>query len=103
MTSPSRYFVLGPMVGTPYTRYAVLHGESTVYEVLISRPAGVEVDRPAHLRWRHLDLAQHLAEVRVWTPPKWNERGPLNPERHNGEQVRTPVWRRAGRRVAPSA
>jgi len=95
-----RYFVLGPLLGTRHTRYAVLSGESTVHEVLISRPDGREVDRPAHLRWRHMNLAEHLAQARVWTPPAWNERGALNPERHNGEQPRRPVWKLAGRRVA---
>ena len=95
-----RYFILGTLHGTPHTRYAVLHGEHTVWEVVISRPDGEEVERPAHLRWRHLDLAGHLAGVKVWTPPAWNERGPLNPERHNGEQPRRPVWKRAGKRVA---
>jgi len=96
------YFTLGPLPGTPHKRFAVLHGDHTVWEVLISRPPGVEVERPSHLRWRHMDMAEHLARVQVWTPPAWNARGPLNPMR-NGEQPRRPVWKRAGKRVNGSA
>lgn len=92
-----RYFTLGPMHGTPYTRYAVLAGEHTVTALQISRPAGVEVPKPAHIIWK---VADREASARQWTPPAWNERGPLNPQRHNGEQPRRPTWRRAGRTVA---
>ena len=77
-------------------RFAILHGEHTVWSVQISRPDGVEVERPASLRWHH---ATGAADVKVWNLPAWNERGPLNPERHNGEQART-TWRRAGRKAA---
>ena len=91
------YFILGPLAGTPHTRYAVLHGEHTVWEVLISRPDGAEIDRPAHLRWRHLDLAGHLAQIQV-RRYRINET-PVNPA-HNGEQPRRPTWRRAGRTAA---
>ena len=98
MTSRSdHYFILGPLPGTTMTRYAVLRGDHTVWQVQVSRPEGVEVPQPATLRWRH---APAVADVKVWQVPAWNERGPLTPERHNGQQPRT-TWRRAGRTGAP--
>jgi len=74
---------MGPLPGTTMTRYAVLHGEHTVWQVQVSRPDGVEVPQPTNLRWRH---APAVADVKVWTVPAWNARGPLTPERHNGER-----------------
>ncbi len=90
----AHYFILGPVPGTMHTRYAVLAGDHTVTSIQISRPDGVEVERPAGIRWRIVD---RKASARNWEPPPWNERGPLNPQRHNGEQPRRPVWKRAGR------
>lgn len=86
--SAERYFILGLVPGTPHTRYAVLHGEHTVWSVQVSRPDGVEVERPASLRWR----IAAASEVRIKT---WriNEQ----PVAHNGEQPRRTTWRRAGR------
>lgn len=90
-----RYFVLGPVLGTPYTRYAVLHGEQTVWTVQVSRPDGREVPRPDHLRWRH-----GTADVAVRTKVDYQQFAIGN---HNGEQPRRATWSRAGRRAAAEA
>jgi hypothetical protein len=47
--SGARYFVVGRLRGSPHTRYAVLHGSEA--EVQISRPEGVEVPAPDHVRF----------------------------------------------------
>ena len=87
------YFILCPVPGTMHTRYATLTGDHTVTAVSISRPDGVEVDRPTHIRWRIPAPAE--VQVKSW---RINE----TPVSHNGEQPRKPTWRRAGRRAAPT-
>jgi hypothetical protein len=87
-----RYFALG-QVGQ-YTRYAILSGDHTVIGTQISRPDGVEVDRPAVLRWRNATAPE--VTVKTW---RINEQ----PASHNGEQPRRPTWRRAGRTANPNA
>jgi hypothetical protein len=82
------YFVLGPVPHTPYTRYAVLAGANTVTDVLVSRPDGVEVERPAVLRWRHVEAN----EVQI-------KRYRINETPQAGEQPRRTTWKRAGRRA----
>lgn len=73
-------------------RYAILHGEHTVWEVQISRPDGVEVDRPVSLRWH-----KRSADVKVPKMPAWNDRGLLTPDRKNAVEAAKVRWRRAGR------
>jgi len=87
----ARFFVLGPVAGSVHTRYAVLHGDHTVWSVQVSRPDGVEVDRPAVLRWRQAAAPEvQIKRFRI------NE----TPMAKSGEQARKPVWSRAGRRAA---
>jgi hypothetical protein len=45
----AHYFQLGPVRGSPHTRYAVLNGH-TVVEILVSRPDGIEIERPTEYR-----------------------------------------------------
>lgn len=85
-----RFFILGQVDG--YARYAVLHGDHTVWSTQISRPDGVEVPRPEHLRWR-----QSSSDVAVRTKVDYQQFAIGN---HNGEQPRRATWRRAGRTVA---
>ena len=91
----ARYFVLGPVAGTPFTRYAVLHGDNTVWDTQVSRPDGLEVERPAVLRWRH-----KAAESAVRTKVDYQQ---FVINAHNGEQPRRATWSRAGRRAAEVA
>ena len=90
----NRYFTLGPLPGTLLSRYAVLAGDHTVTDVLVSRPDGVEVERPTHIRWKRPAVQE--VRIKSW---RINET-PVNPA-HNGEQPRRPVWSRAGKRAAP--
>lgn len=86
----ARYFSLGPLPGTTLTRWAVLHGDQTVWSVQVSRPDGIEVERPAVLRWR-----RQSSESNVKTKVDYQQF-----HMSNGEQPRKPVWSRAGRRAA---
>ncbi len=56
-----RYFALGPLAGTPHVRWAVLGsalgGVHRVIGVQVSRPEGVEVERPARLAWPSAPVA----------------------------------------------
>ena len=93
----SRYFLLGPIAGTPLSRYALLADDGrTVESVQASRPDGTEIERPAHVRWRR---APRPIDVEVTDLQPWNNRGPLtvNTERHNGEQPRRAGVKRGGR------
>ena len=47
--SEARYFTLGPVAGSPFTRYAILE-RGRVVQITVSRPDGLEVDRPADVR-----------------------------------------------------
>ena len=87
-----RYFTLGPLHGTLHTRYAVLGGVgSTVIDVVVSRPDGTEVERPAHIRWKRPSVQE--VRIKSW---RINET-PVNPAA--GEQPRRVSWKRAGRRA----
>ena len=45
----ARYFLLGDVAGSPFRRYAILeHGR--VVQIVVSRPDGIEVERPANVR-----------------------------------------------------
>ena len=85
-----RYFILGPIPGSPYTRYAVLSGEHTVIGTQVSRPGGVEVPRPNVLRFSHKEPNE--VKVRQMNAQEW--------KLGSGQQPRRPTWRRAGKRVA---
>ena len=86
------YCTLGALPLTTMTRYAVLSG-STVLEVIISRPDGIEVQRPAVLRWKRADGNEHVVKRYAFNNP-----APMQVNA-NGQQMRKPTWRRAGRRV----
>jgi hypothetical protein len=47
--SAARYFVLGPVPGTPHQRYALIEG-SVVVQIVASRPDGVEIPPPIRYR-----------------------------------------------------
>lgn len=52
MSTPQRYFVTAAGAGHPHRRYALLAADGrTVIGLQISRPDGLEVPRPADLRW----------------------------------------------------
>ena len=88
-----KYFVLGTVAGTAMTRYAVLdHG--CIADVVVSRPEGQEVPRPAVIRWKHKSDSVTVKEYLFNNP---------TPTTKNGEQVRRPTWSRAGRRAAKEA
>ena len=84
----TRYFILGPVAGTPLTRYAVLDGH-TVTAVQVSVPEGQEVERPAHVRWRLAGPAEvQIRQFRINEVPT------------PGEQARRTTWSRSGKRAA---
>jgi hypothetical protein len=51
MSSARQYFALAPKPGTPHTCYAVIE-RGVVVEILVSRPDGIEIERPAEYRVR---------------------------------------------------
>lgn len=52
MSAAIRYFVIAAGAGHPHRRYALLAADGrTVIGLQISRPDGLEVPRPADVRW----------------------------------------------------
>lgn len=81
------YWIVGPLNGTPYTRYATANG------IQISRPEGKLIDPPAGWMSRQprkkTDSDIRYVNFQMFTGITG----------HNGQQPRKPVWRRASKRV----
>lgn len=91
MIRPRYFFTLGPLTGTPLTRYAIVAADGqTVIGVQVSMPDTdlLHIERPTHLRWLRGDGQD--VRIRTW---RINE----TPIGKAGEQPRRPTWRRAGR------